>query len=200
MSNEIAVKPNITNAELNIQRQNEKLMTLCVPREVVKFMDEKILKILVSEYFFANRGIDSLSKMFGIPVMDLRYFFNSAEAKTILDELKSTSSEEIKKDRSLAQIKTFIIEKLEALLNNSSNRDTIEAVERIVPQLINLERIMIERDNPINLRQKSLYDIPTEITDADFNMELDTKEISVINNEDFINQQIVDAEDQNNSI
>lgn len=180
----------ITEQELDIQRQTEKLMVLSAPQELVKFTDIKLLKVLLVEHLFRHKPISSLSNTFGIPTIDLKFFFNSAEAKTLLEELKTEADEDTLKDRSLNQLKAMLVEKLENLLADASTRDCIDAIERITPQVIDIERAILERENSARGgSSKSVFDI-SPIQDVDFTVEsstfeLDAKKPDIKNIEDL---------------
>lgn len=186
--------------DINIKRSTEKLMTFSVPREVVKFMDHKLLLVLLTEYFIKNRNITTISKAFGIPVIDLKFFFNSAEAKVLFEEFKANASDDMLKDRSIEQLRGLLIDKLEQITQLASNRDSIEAVERMTPQIIELQKILNERDKLTNTRGKSIYEFPQEIQDIEegtgFKIELDTKEANIksVESSEYIDGDILEHE------
>lgn len=168
-------------SNLPIDIYEEKLMSYSTPRELVQFVDIKFLKIILIEHFYKNKNIEYLSKTYGIPELDIKFFLNSAEAFTLLKQLEEETDKTILKNRSIEELKETMINKLETLMQNASNRDAIDAIDRITPRIIEIEKALTEREALINNTKRStIFDIPKNRIDLvegeDYVYELDTEE------------------------
>ena len=55
----------------------------------IKILDEEIQKILVFEYFYLKKDPETISRIFDIPVLDLKYFFYSVEAHALFKKYEN---------------------------------------------------------------------------------------------------------------
>lgn len=101
--------------------------------------DVNLQKILVFEYFYLKRGLETLSEIYGIPIIDLKYFFYSVEANSIKEKYKK-EFEDLYIPDSLEELESFLILTFKKLLNNAKPKEAAELIEKVVPQIINLHR------------------------------------------------------------
>jgi len=96
-------------------------------------------KIIVVEHFFRKKGIPQLARNLNINSLDLRFYINSLEAYNLYNTLKGEFLDKVPKVESIEEFKEFLIEKTQMILETSSGLDIADIVEKIVPQIINLE-------------------------------------------------------------
>lgn len=103
----------------------------------IKIMDEEIQKILVFEYFFLKKDIDTLARIFEISALDLKYFFYSVEARSLFKKYESEFNETIVPD-SLEQLRNFLVDTFKELLLKAEGKDAAELIDKTIPKIINL--------------------------------------------------------------
>lgn len=116
----------------------------------VKIMDEELQKILVFEYFYLKKDIDTLSRIFEIQPLDLKYFFYSVEALSLKEQYKEEFESWPVPD-SVEQLRNFLIDTFKMLLLKSEGKDAAELIDKTIPKIINLYRGENSPDNNIQL-------------------------------------------------
>lgn len=103
----------------------------------VKIMDEELQKILVFEYFFLKKDVETLAEVFDIPSLDLKYFFYSVEAFSLYrqyeEEFKTWEIPE-----SLDQLRNFVVDEFKRLLKKSEPDTAADLIDKAIPKIINL--------------------------------------------------------------
>lgn len=117
----------------------------------LKVFDEDIQKVLVFEYFFLKKDLTTLSRIFEISEMDLRYFFYSQEAIALYRQFE----EEFKKipvPDNIDQLNSYLIEKVKSLLESSNDLTASgDLIEKAIPQILNLRQKFVATNNNSNI-------------------------------------------------
>jgi hypothetical protein len=116
----------------------------------IKIMDDELQKLLVFEYFYLKKDIDTLARIFDIPVLDLKYFFYSVEAHSLKEQYKE-EFESWPIPESVEQLRNFLIDTFKMLLLKSEGKDAAELIDKTIPKIINLYRGENPPENNIQL-------------------------------------------------
>ena len=103
----------------------------------VKILDDELQKLLVFEYFYLKKDIDTLSRVFDIPVLDLKYFFYSIEAHSLKEQYRE-EFESWPIPESVDQLRNFLIDTFKMLLLKADGKEAAELIDKTIPKIINL--------------------------------------------------------------
>jgi hypothetical protein len=105
----------------------------------IKILDEEIQKILVFEYFYLKKDPETISRIFDIPVLDLKYFFYSVEAHALFKKYEN-EFKDWPVPETLEQLRNFLIDTFKVLLVKAEGKDAAELIDKGIPRIINLFR------------------------------------------------------------
>lgn len=189
----------INSTDIDIKRKTEKLMALSTPPEISKFLNANVKELLIIEHYFKHKSVNILSKTYGIPVLDLKFFFNSAEAYSTVIELKEKFKNINDDDVIAKELRSTLIEKFEELMEDAGPGAVLELVERMVPHILQVEKSIMERDLAFSNKKTDLFNIENLTEGEDFEIDLktetpDTKEIENIDNENLLIEEYNEAQ------
>lgn len=181
----------INSDQIDIKRKTEKLMSLSTPPEIIKFLDSSVKELLIIEHFVKNKSINNLSKTYNIPVIDLKFFFNSAEAFTCLTQIKEKFKSIYTQDAPIKELRETLIDKFHELMEEASAGQVLELVERMVPHILKIEESIMGRDSIMSNKKNDIFNIENLIEGDDFEIDLRTetpatKEIEHIDSENLL--------------
>lgn len=136
----------------------------------VKIMDDELQKLLVFEYYYLKKDLDTLSRVFDIPVLDLKYFFYSVEAHSLKEQYREEfESWPVPED--VEQLRNFLIDTFKMLLLKAEGKDAAELIDKTIPKIINLYRgentpennIQVIGNQQINLLEDNRNYVPINI-------------------------------------
>jgi len=136
----------------------------------VKIMDSELQKLLVFEYYYLKKDLDTLSRVFDIPVLDLKYFFYSVEARSLKEQYKE-EFESWPIPENIDQLRNFLIDTFKMLLLKAEGKDAAELIDKTIPQIINLYKgentsgnnIQLIGNQQINLLEDNRNYVPINI-------------------------------------
>lgn len=187
----------INSDKIDIKRKTEKLMSLSTPPEIIKFLDASVKELLIIEHFVKNKSISILSKDYSIPAIDLKFFFNSAEAITCLTQIKEKYKSIYPQDAPIKELRETLLVKFQELLEEASGGQVLELVERMVPHILKIEESIMERDSLTTNKRNDIFNIENLTEGEDFEIDLRTetpatKEIEHIDNENQLIEEHID--------
>lgn len=108
-----------------------------LPQELEKMFDIRVQKMLVLDYFFRNKSLSYISTNYQIPIYDLKFYFYTVEAQSLYKSIKE-DLKDYPQENSLKYVRELLVDKLEALMNDTKGKESADIIEKIVPQIIML--------------------------------------------------------------
>lgn len=181
----------INSTDIDIKRKTEKLMSLSTPPEIIKFLNASVKELLIIEHFVKNKSLNTISKTYNIPLLDLKFFFNSAESYTCLIEIKEKFKNIYTPDAPIKELRETLIDKFHELIDEASAGQVLELVERMVPNILKIEESIMERETVLSNKKSDIYNFDSMVEGTDFEIDLktetpNTKEIENIDNENLL--------------